>query len=399
LVVLSKDRYYEMVINEQNFTFESDTADFVGNFKTTSKENKLFYELQNFIKEKSREATAIQQTAKLRNDNVQTQISQKKIENIQKEIIDYKNSFLKVNNKTLVGTFIKATTEPELPTILPKRPDGRPDSSWLFYRYKERFFNNIDFSKDAITRTPFLQKSIDRYMQELTVQSPDSVIKEADFILNKAQANAEVFRYCLWYITSQYENSKIVGIDPVFIHLADKYYLSGKATWLDSAMLANFRSRVKILRPLQTGLVFPEFIGSDSTGREIKISDSKAKYTVVIFYADNCGHCKTEAPLAAKYYQKAKEQGVEIFMIDVLYNEKDWKNFINEFKVNDMVNLWDPKTRYIFKDDFDVYSTPTTYVLDENKRILGKRVPVEELGRYIEFQENRRKMKELEGAK
>jgi hypothetical protein len=42
-----------------------------------------------------------------------------------------------------------------------------------------------------------------------------------------------------------------------------------------------------------------------------------------------------------------------------------------------------------FKNTFDIYSTPVVYVLDRNKKIIGKRIPIESLKDFIEFHENK----------
>ena len=42
-----------------------------------------------------------------------------------------------------------------------------------------------------------------------------------------------------------------------------------------------------------------------------------------------------------------------------------------------------------FKNTFDVYSTPVIYVLDKNKKIIGKKIPIENLKDFIEFHENK----------
>ena len=49
-------------------------------------------------------------------------------------------------------------------------------------------WDDFDFSDERFVRTPFLQSKIERYIKELTVQVPDSLIKEADFMVNKAIA-------------------------------------------------------------------------------------------------------------------------------------------------------------------------------------------------------------------
>jgi hypothetical protein len=77
-----------------------------------------------------------------------------------------------------------------------------------------------------------------------------------------------------------------------------------------------------------------------------------------------------------------------------------WKKFINEFKIGSWVNGIDihknPQTgmeEYYtdFRNTFDVYSTPIVYVLDQQKKIIGKRIPVENLQEFIQFVENKRK--------
>ena len=44
-----------------------------------------------------------------------------------------------------------------------------------------------------------------------------------------------------------------------------------------------------------------------------------------------------------------------------------------------------------FRNTFDVYSTPVVYVLDQQKKIVGKRIPVENLKDFIQYLETRRK--------
>jgi len=58
-------------------------------------------------------------------------------------------------------------------------------------------------------------------------------------------------------------------------------------------------------------------------------------------------------------------------------------NFINE-KVYNCINAWDPKNATYFRLFYDIYSTPTVYLLDENKRIIAKRISVEALGKMLD---------------
>jgi thiol-disulfide isomerase/thioredoxin len=395
LIVLSPSKYYDFAINgkEQFMEIESDTADFVANVKFKgSKENDLLFGYRKFLQEKSKEAEGISAMSKLKTDPISQEMSRKKMESIQKEVDTYMKDLVKNNENTFAAKVIKGNIEPEMPTVLPKKANGRPDSTYLFNYYKNHFFDNIDFTDDRLLRSPFLHTRMERYFKDLVYQTTDSVNHDADRVLKMAKKNQEVYRFALWWVTNKYENSEIVGLDGVFIHLAENYYLKD-ADWLDSTQRAKFKERVDILKPLQTGLVFPTLNVSDSLGREYNPMQSKTKYTIVYFYDPDCGHCKESAPKLMEFYNANKEK-VTIYNVSVGYDKKKISNFVSAYKVAPLINVWDAKGKYYFRNNFDVYSTPTNYVLDKDKKIIARRIPVEKLEDFINFYERQQIQKQ-----
>jgi thiol-disulfide isomerase/thioredoxin len=286
---------------------------------------------------------------------------------------------------------VLALLVPELPSTLPKKANGRPDSTYLFNYYKGHYFDNLDFADDRLLRSPFIHSRIERYFKDLVYQTTDSVNHDADKILKLAKKNQDVYRWALWWVTNKYENNEIVGLDGVFIHLAENYYLKD-ADWLDSTQRAKFKERVDILKPLQTGLVFPTLIVADSLGREYNPMQSKTKYTIVHFYDPDCGHCKESAPKLMEFHNKNKDK-VTIYNVSVAYDTKKMNNFVFGYKTQPLLNLWDSKNRYYFRKSFDVYSTPTNYILDNNKKIIARRIPVDKLEDFINFYERQQMQK------
>eukprot|EP01030_Chromulinospumella_sphaerica_P014279 gene14279-14072_t len=47
-----------------------------------------------------------------------------------------------------------------------------------------------------------------------------------------------MFHYTLWWITRYVENSKVMGMDEVFVYLVENYYMKGDAFWLKSDELS-----------------------------------------------------------------------------------------------------------------------------------------------------------------
>ncbi len=391
LIVYSANKFYDFAVSgkpeEQFMTIEADTADYTGTVKfSNSIDNELLFSYRNYIKDKSDEARAIQADAKLKNDPASQELMRLKMQKLQDEVSTYMAKVAADNAGTFAGKVIAANTEPQLPTEaeVPLLPNGKKDSTYIFRYYKTHFFDNVDFSDERLLRTPFLQTRLEKYFKDLVYQVADSVINDCDRVLSLAKQNKEVYRYALWWTTNKYETTEIVGLDAVFIHLAENYYLKD-ADWLDSTQRAKFQERVSILKPLQTGKVFPELAVYDLEGKERRVSKSDGKYTIVVFYSPDCGHCKDSAPELVKFYNEYKSQGVKVFNVSTDYEPEKIKKFIGEYKTEELINTWDAKGNYYFRNAFDVYSTPTTYVLDAEKRIVGKRIPIEELGRFLDF--------------
>ena len=389
LIVLSPSKYYDILVSgqETEFVVEADTTDFVKSVKFTgSKENDILFNYRKFLANKSEEAMEIQKTMQLQNDQVSMEINRGKMKKLQDEVSVFMKNAVSSNENTFAGKIIKVNMEPELPKEAPLLPNGKRDSTYLFNLYKKKFFENVDFSDERMLRTPFIQSKVEKYFKDLVYQVTDSINIDADRVLRIAKKNKDVYRYVLWMVTNKYENIDIVGLDGVFIHLAEDYYLKD-ADWLDSTQRAKFQERVNVLKPIQTGKVMPTLILSDTLGVEQNLNNIKAKYTIVYFYSPDCGHCKDHAPELAKYYDENKQKGIEVLNVAVDYELDKIKKFITTYKTGKMKNLWDAKGRYVFRNKFDIYSTPTSYILDSEKRILGKRIPIEEFNKFIEFHE------------
>ena len=398
LFVPPSKRYFDFVMDEgQNFTLEADTTDFIKTMKVKgSEENKFFYEYQNFMAGKQKQIEPLRDKLKTVKDNKDSiKLLQDKIAAIDKEVKENKLNFIKSHPQTFVAKLFKAMEEPEIPEA-PILANGKKDTTFAYYYYKTHFFDNVDFSDDRLLRTPIFHAKIKQYMEKLTPQMPDSINIATDYLVNKSRANAEVFKYIVYWLTYNYESSQIMGMDAVFVHMVEKYYVTKQATWVDSTQLYKITNRAYTLNPLLLGKKAPPITMQDSTGKSISLYDIKAKYTVVIFWDHGCGHCKKEIPkLSELYKNKLKAKGVEVYAIETEDKPDDWKKFIIENKLN-WVNVHesDEYKRAVTKKIYDIYSTPVLYLLDENKIIKAKRIDSDQLGNFIDLLEKEKERKE-----
>ena len=83
-------------------------------------------------------------------------------------------------------------------------------------------------------------------------------------------------------------------------------------------------------------------------------------------------------------YPKWKDAGVEVFTVYTQVDEKEWKEFIDKHEMDDWINAFDRYQRSGFRTYYNVDRTPMVYFLDENKKIIAKRLGVEDLDKMIE---------------
>jgi len=199
--------------------------------------------------------------------------------------------------------------------------------------------------------------------------------------------------------------NQYVGMDAPFIYFAEKYYLS-QATWIDSKFRTDLEKDISRIKPNLIGKAAPDlrlaeipvehFLTSKTDsiarkslqiGRLIKLQDIKARFTVLVFWEVDCGHCQKEIPLLYdSIYPSIKDKGVKIIAIHMLTGvdaKAKWVDFVNEHKMYDWINA--TPIEYTYKDTYNIMSTPTVYLLDENKHILSKRIGIKQLPQVIEY--------------
>ncbi|MBI3502453.1 MAG: DUF5106 domain-containing protein [Bacteroidetes bacterium] len=397
LIVPPSKKYFEMLIDkEQDFSFETDTSTkFVEHMKIkNSEDNSLFYKYLTYINEEGRKTEPFRKRiTEIKKDSLAAiskkdslKILQDKISAIDKEVLKYQDDFMKTHPASFLSVIFKAQRDVEIPEA-PMLPNGRKDSTFQYKYYKAHYWDNLPLSDGRLLRTPIFHNKLKYYLDKIILQHPDSLNKELDWLVEQTKGDKEMFKYIVWYATTTYETSNIMGMDAVFVHMVDLYYATWKAYWVDSTQNQKIIHRGMTLKPLLIGKPAPVIIMQDSLDKNISLYEVKSKYTVLIFWDPDCGHCQKIVPkLKELYDSKLKAKGVAVYSVDIEHVDEKWKKFINDHKLN-FINVHDKYSQYFLRELFDIYSTPVIYLLDEKKRIKAKRLDVEQLDGFIDHLE------------
>ncbi len=414
IIFLPSKKYFDVLLDKnQYFSIESDTFDFLKKVKfTKSIDNQLFYQYQNLITEKGQQAKTLVNLKKKSNSQTQKDSITKAIDQINQEVTGFIKNTINNNPSTIISVILKGLQEIEVPDP-PKDVNGKITDSTFQYRYYEKhYFDNFSYSDQRLLRTPFYEQKVKNYITKVIPQIPDSIIKYVDMIIDNVKGNDELFRYLLVTFFNEYASSQVMGQDAVFVHISEKYYIP-YATWATKDYIEKLKKEVAKKKPNLIGNIAPNLklveVPSDHfmvartdtalksnpyVGNNINLLDIKAKYLLIIFWEADCGHCKKAMPLLYdSIYPLIKDKGVKILaihMISSIEGKRKWVDFVNEHNMYDWINAWSPYS-YEYKDLYDVYTTPVIYILDENKKIIAKRIGPEQAAEIINFEENRKK--------
>tara|TARA_B100000700_G_C14993135_1_gene832348 strand:+ start:324 stop:1817 length:1494 start_codon:yes stop_codon:yes gene_type:complete len=414
LIVLPNQQYFDIVISEQKFSFKTNINSLIESMQfTNSKENTPFYDYLKFITKKQKEVSPIREKQKTASGKEKENINSI-IKQIDSEVKEFKNNFEKNNSDIFFSKIIKATTEPEIPEA-PAELNEKEKQIFQFEYYRDHYWDNIDFTDKRMLKTPFFFTKMDTYLNKLTVQHPDSISKAADVIAILSRKNKDIFQYVVSYITSTYERSKIMGMDAVFVHMVENYYMTGEVDWVEEKQLKKIEERAEKIAPNLIGRPAPPFINQigmpfmkDTSGNIHRLYDIESKYTLLIFFGPDCGHCKKELPkvkkvvdsltAAPKFLSNHKSIDVKVYAVQTEFDKKKWKEFIINQGTGDWINVGDiqkdpegnPAASSDWRDQYDIYSTPVIYLLDKDKKILAKRIAFNQISKIIKRLEDKK---------
>jgi thiol-disulfide isomerase/thioredoxin len=322
------------------------------------------------------------------------------LKKIQSEINTYKNNYIQSNPSNTLALLFRMSQPIDNFLNKPAEEKLATKNDSIAY-LKKHFFDGINFKDNRLLRNPFIENRITTYFNTFVPVTPEAVTAEIVQILNQTdQPNGEVFKYLSLYFVDLYSEPKIMGMDRVFINIYNTYFKNKEYSWLQLKQKEFFKFKVASIKDNLVGDKGRNLFMLNQDQKRIDLYDIKAKYTVIAFWDPTCGHCATEIPKMHQLYETEwKQKGVVVFAINNNTNEMvKWKEFIEKEKLSDWTNVYPTPvvTGNYTKEDVDfqtlynVRQTPVIYLLDQDKKIIAKKVGAENYTKIIEQLEKKK---------
>ncbi|RXK83822.1 TlpA family protein disulfide reductase [Filimonas effusa] len=378
----------------QHFSLKTDTLHPDKLEISGSSENALYQRYTAFLSEKGPHLSALQAQLKQTTDTAQAALLRTQLIQANKELNDYRDTVVEKYPESMLTLFFRSLKSPE-PPPMPTMANGNKDSLFPARYVKEHYWDNVPLHDDRLLRTPFFDSKLEEYFRNYVIPDADTLIEEVNYLLLSARGGQDMFKYLLGRFTDKYINPEIMGHDKVFIFLFNQYYSKGDTTWLSAKQKEYIFNRAYSLMANQIGEPAAALDLLDTTGKAAPMYALQAPFTFVLFWDPNCGHCKEMVPRIDSIYQaKWKKIGVKIYAVNVDEKVNDeWKKYVRDHHLTGWIHTYQPKAdreadakanRANFRQLYDVFQTPTMYLLDKDKRIIGKKLTIEQFDEVMQ---------------
>ena len=274
------------------------------------------------------------------------------------------------SNDMLVKHFIKANK--------PYIPIKYESISNYLKNQTSNYFANIDFSDEILQSSSLL---LDKSLAYISSVVNKGFIKQKNYNYNIDKVVAKtkitnpdfqkVFLAKMWEKFVSYNQIKSAN------YLAEKYLIPLANQQNDK----NLALKLNQFKNLSIGNSAPDFILDESSQKKLSALDVAENY-ILVFWSSGCSHCLKELPQLHSLSDKLNSTKYKVVAVGLEENYANWSNEVKKFPnfINAIkLQKWNNKV----VKDYALTSTPTYFVLDQDKKFKFKPEGLKDLKTYL----------------
>ena len=293
-------------------------------------------------------------------------------ESIQKNLVRVQDSIEAIHPSSFALRIIRNQSPPFLSPSLTKEE--------RINYLKLHFFDKVNFQDTLLLNSNAWANKAIAYLSLYGNSKLDQKQLEAEFIkavtlmFNAASVNPEIYKFILDYVVGGFDK---YHFDGVITYIADNF--QDPLSCEDQARKTALQKKLDNFKKISIGKIAPEIEVPDSKGKIIRLSSLQSEYTLVIFWSSECGHCVEMMPKVKQFFDNQKPKRVEILAVSIDTSRTGWTSFIKQEKLN-WINVSELKGfNSKSTDDYNIFATPTMFLLDKEKKIIAKPISYKEL--------------------
>ncbi len=387
-VYIDKDHHFDFLIgDDQQFSLSNKSYKSFEMKVTGAPETEALVNYLIFIEGLKKRGADLNNQLKSATSEDDKILIRDKMNGLNKEMYSYWESVGEKHPNSFVHQFLVANYVPALDvTTLPLEVQN-DDSLLLHARFKyqhEHFWDNFNYTDERLLYTPFYKPKLTTWFNKVLYPAYDSVKPYVYQFLDDVKPSKRIFQFATSFFLNGSINSKIMGMDALFVDIANDYYFTGEAFWASDESMKKIRENVLFMKDNLLGKTAPDLTLESFDGEFYKLHQVESELTAVLIYEPNCSHCKVFVPEFYKdVYLPNKDKGLQVFAIYSMDDKEEWETFLTKHDMFDWMNVWDKDHSSRFKILYDARQTPGVYLLDSDKRIIAKKMDIKGLKQLI----------------
>jgi peroxiredoxin len=390
----------DFIFNNEDIIFEIDFKEPLESLVVVlSEENRLWFdflkkekELQNHLDLLEKEVNYFQERLTASRSVAETETD---LQELEKQVALKVNTFNQLqlerdrfilnvaerNEGLLASRFITVFREP--------LRDGFLSHQERMKIYQQEYFRHIGFSDESLIHSPVLTDKIFDYLvtynqpgltqeqrEQAYMKAVDAVMSQINPMVSGSQLNNPVYEFILNYLVSGFER---LNMDRVLTYIAGNY--AGNLCQTDEKTTLE---RKLEFQNMKIGDLVPDFTMDNLRGEPVTLSHVLKPKNIILFWASWCPHCNDMLPQLKAWRRQFQANQLEIITISLDTSKSDWQQIVRETRFDEFYNLsdlkeWDGEVA----EKYNVYATPTMFVIDNNLRILAKPTSMSGLIEYF----------------
>jgi len=369
-----------IIDGSQHFTYYMDTTGNPSNFSVTgSAENA---EMLRFQQKNTEAQKTVYEWNKKRKEfeekNHKDSVGYytEKMKAIHVEMEQFILEFIEKDPTFLFSKLQKSYQEIKIPDP-PVFADGSIDSVFQEIYYRTHYWDNFDLTDRRFLFLPSYEPKLKNYFTKiLYYQEIDTINKYMDMTLSKVAQDSLMYRFLIEYLSREFELSKIIGHDAVFVHLVKNNHLAGKCIWMEEDLLHKYKMRIEDLEPLLIGTKSVELVLMDTAkSKWFSSYNMPKKYRVLWFYEHTCPTCKKESKEMKAVCDSLENIGqlnFDVYAVNRTDDYNGWKKYIKENEYT-WINVGGNTGNVDWTVSYHITSYPQFYIINQDKVIILNR--------------------------
>ncbi|MGD1895115.1 MAG: redoxin domain-containing protein [Cyclobacteriaceae bacterium] len=384
-VILPDSSFFQLLLDQdQSFSLETEFPDLTAQMQVEgSLENELLYKSIKFSMDQEKrfhnEIQRLQEENSLQPEDDQTQ-------QLRQQYFAEQTDFLgNIFNQYPNALFTKYQAAQQQPAVLRSiLSNPTIDNAERQYLMLDHFWDNVDFSDERLLHTPVVFTKLLEYLYNYVPDQTRVKIQAIDLLMHKVLPFPKYYRFFAEWIAQEYQPPQDPYLDSeaIYVHMVDHYLTYERAFWADSVQVYAWQFRTEDKINSLIGKKGTDIKAKDPQGRIRALYDVRAPYVALFFYHAECDHCIEATPKLMQLYHEYKNKGLEVYAIAMDTPDKEWKKFITEQGVQ-WINVTDQDNPEI-RSNYYIPGTPYIYLLNPNRTIIGKDVPIEAIPLLME---------------